>query len=259
MTSGPPLHAITREVSRAIGRCELTHLARQPIDVERARAQHLAYQETLARLGCTLHRLPEEPELPDSVFVEDVALVLDEVAIVLRPGAVSRRPEAASVARALAPFREVVQLAGCGTVDGGDVLRVGKVLVVGRSSRSDETGIATLAAALEPFGYAVRSVAVSGCLHLKSAVTAIGGGALLVNRNWVDPRDLSAWRPIEIDPGEPYAANALAVGETLIYPAAAFPATAGKLTRLGYLLEPVDLSELAKAEGAVTCCSLVFT
>jgi dimethylargininase len=226
--------------------------------VERARAQHRAYEQTLARLGCSLHRLPEEPELPDSVFVEDVALVLDEVAVILRPGAASRRPESETIAQALAPYREVIHLRGPGTVDGGDVLLVGKALVVGRSSRSNAEGIAELATMVRPYGYTVREAAVSGCLHLKSAVTEIGEGALLLNRAWVDPTDLSAWRLIEIDPGEPYAANALRVGETLVYPSAAFPATAEKLNRLGYRLEPVDLSELAKAEGAVTCCSLVF-
>ena len=253
------LHAVTREVSRAVGHCELTHLERWPIDVELARAQHRAYEETLGRLGCEVHRLLEEPELPDSVFVEDVALVLDEVAVILRPGAASRRPETDSVARALAPHRRLAPLLGPGTVDGGDVVRVGRDLVVGRSSRSDAAGTAELAGVVRPYGYTVREAAVSGCLHLKSAVTAIGEGTLLIHRAWVDPTDLSDWRLIEVDPGEPYAANALRVEETLVYPATAFPATAEKLERHGYRLEPVDLSELAKAEGAVTCCSLVFT
>jgi dimethylargininase len=253
------LHAVTREVSRAVGHCELTHLERWPIDVELARAQHRAYEETLGRLGCEVHRLPEEPELPDSVFVEDVALVLDEVAVILRPGAASRRPETDSVARALAPHRRLAPLLGPGTVDGGDVVRVGRDLVVGRSSRSEAAGTAELAEIVRPYGYTVREAAVSGCLHLKSAVTAIGDGTLLIHRAWVDPTDLSDWRLIEVDPGEPYAANALRVEETLVYPATAFPATAEKLERLGYRLEPVDLSELAKAEGAVTCCSLVFS
>lgn len=253
----PRFHAVTREVSRAIERCELTHLERQPIDVERARAQHRDYEAALARLGCRIHRLPEEPELPDSVFVEDTALVLDEVAVILRPGAASRRPESDSVARALAPYRELIHLQGPGTVDGGDVLQIGKHIVVGLSSRSDAAGIAELAEAVKPFGYAVRGTAVSGCLHLTSAVTEIGDGNLLIHRGWVDTTALSDWRLIDIDPSEPHAGNALRIGETLIYPTA-FPATAQKLERLGYRLEPVDLSELAKAEGAVTCCSLVF-
>src|SRR5512135_3526472 len=120
--------AITRQVSPAIGNCELTHLERMAIDVPLAQAQHHQYEECLAALGCEVHRLPAEPDLPDSVFVEDIAIVMDELAIITRPGADSRRPEAASIARALEPYRKLVYIQAPGTVDGGDVLRVGKTL-----------------------------------------------------------------------------------------------------------------------------------
>lgn len=256
-SSSPRLHAITRAVSRSLARCELTHLERTAIDVDVARRQHAAYEATLERLGCTLVRLPEERELPDSVFVEDTALALDEVAVILRPGAASRRQETASVARALSWFRPVVQLAGEGTVDGGDVLRLGRTLWVGRSSRSSEAGIAALAATIAPFGYDVRDVAIDGCLHLKSAVTAVADGLLLLNPRWVDGAGFPGCALVEVDPAEPHAANALRVGDTLVFPAA-FPRTAERLEARGLHLERVDLAELAKAEGAVTCCSLVF-
>jgi dimethylargininase len=254
------LHALVREVSRAIGRCELTHLERRPIDLARARAEHRGYVDALERLGIRVHELPEEPELPDSVFVEDTALALDGVAIVLRPGARSRRAETASVARALARHLQVRELEGEGTVDGGDVLRLGSTLFVGRSSRSDAAGAAALRRAVEPLGLGVREVTVEGCLHLKSAVTAIGTRALLGNPTWVD---LAAFAPfaeeiLEIDPAEPFAANALAAGDALIYPAAAYPRTAQRLARAGRRLEAVAVDELAKAEGAVTCCSILF-
>ncbi len=253
------LRAITRQVSRSLERCELTHLERQPIDLDRARHQHRAYEAALGRLGCAVEQLAEEPELPDSVFVEDVALVLDEVAILLRPGAASRRPEVPSVARALAAYRELRPLPGRGTVDGGDVLRLGRTLYVGRSGRSSRAGCDALRRLVSPLGYTVREVAIRGCLHLKSAVTAVAPDTLLVHRAWVDTAPFSGYRLVEVDPREPQAANALRLGDAAILYPSAFPATASRLEALGYPLERVDLSELAKAEGAVTCCSLVFS
>ncbi len=252
------LRAITRQVSRSLERCELTHLQRQPIDLDLARQQHRAYEAALGRLGCAVEQLAEEPDLPDSVFVEDVAVVLDEAAVILRPGAASRRPEAASVARALAAYRELLPLPGRGTVDGGDVLRLGRTLYVGRSSRSSRAGCAALRRLVARLGYTVREATVRGCLHLKSAVTAVAPDTLLLNRAWVDPAPFSGYRLVEVDPREPQAANALQFGDSAILYPSAFPATAARLEALGFPLERVDLSELAKAEGAVTCCSLVF-
>lgn len=257
------LHALTRDVSRSIAHCELTHLVREPIDLARARAEHRAYVGVLAELGARVVELPEEPELPDSVFVEDTVLVLGEVAVVLRPGALSRRPETATVARALGAHLEIRHLPGDGTVDGGDVLRCGETLYVGLSTRSDARGIAALAAVAAPLGFEVRAVAIDGCLHLKSAVTEIapagdrGPRTLLVNRDWVDAELFGEAAIVETDPAEPYAANALRVGGTLVY-SRAFPATAGRLRARGFDLALVDMGELARAEGAVTCCSVLF-
>lgn len=251
------LRALTREVPASIARCELTHIARVPIDLARARRQHEEYEAALARLGCLVERLEEEPALADSVFVEDTALVLDEIAVLLRPGAESRRTEVNGVAQALERHRPLLRMEGPGTIDGGDVLRVRRTLYVGLSTRSSHEGIAELRALVGGFGYDVRPVEVTGCLHLKSAATAIGDDTLLVNPSWVEPADFAAGRAIAVDPGEPYAANALRIRNRLIYPTT-FPATAKRLAAAGFELEPVDLSELAKAEGAVTCCSLVF-
>jgi len=249
--------AITRGVSTAIEHCELVHQERRPIDVALARRQHRRYEEALAALGCRVEALPADPELADSVFVEDAAIVLDEVAVVTRPGAESRRPETASIARALAPYRPLVSIAPPGTLDGGDVLRIGRTLYVGRSGRSNEAAIDQLSRALAPYGYAVRGVAMRGCLHLKSAVTALGEDTVLVNPKWVDPAVFAGTRPIEIDPRERGAANVLRIGERVIYPASV-PATRRRLAAAGVDVVEVDVSELQKAEGAVTCCSLVF-
>ncbi len=249
--------AITREVSPAIGRCELTHLAREPIDVARAVQQHRAYRDALRSLGCDVVALPAAPDLPDSVFVEDVAVVTDEVAVILRPGAPSRRGEAAAVAEELARHRLLVAMAGPGTVDGGDVLRIDRTLHVGASGRTDAEGIAELGRLVAPFGYDVRAVPVQGCLHLKSAVTEVGDGTLLLNAAWVDPDLFRSMAFVEVHPEEARAANALRIGSGVVYPAS-HPRTAERLARRGIAVHRVDVSELEKAEGAVTCCSLVF-
>ncbi len=251
------LIALTRQVSPAIGQCELTHLARQPIDVELARQQHHQYENALSALGCLVLRLPAEPTLPDSVFVEDTALVLDEVAIITRPGADSRKPETATVAQALKPYRPLHAIVEPGIIDGGDVLRLGKTLYVGLSSRSNQAAIEQVRAILAPYGYRVEGVAVTGCLHLKSAVTQVGADTLLVNPCWVDAETFGDWQIIEVDPSEPYAANAVLVNDAIIYPRS-YPLTHQRLVAAGVPVHLVDATELIKAEGAVTCCSLLF-
>ncbi len=251
------LVAITRAVSPKIGQCELTHLERQAIDAGLAQAQHGQYEACLAGLGCQVHRLPAEPDLPDSVFCEDAAVVLDELAIITRPGAASRRPETESIARALESFRRLAFIQSPGTLDGGDLLRVGRVLHIGLSGRSNPEGVRQMRDLVEPFGYQVQGVPVAGCLHLKSAVTQVGEDTLLINREWVDGRIFRALKLIDIDPGEPLGANALLVGSTVIYPTA-YPRTRRRLEEADIAVQTVDVSELAKAEGAVTCCSLIF-
>jgi dimethylargininase len=249
--------AITRQVSPAIDRCELTHIAREPIDYERACAQHRQYEDALRSLGINVISLGAEPDLPDSVFVEDVALVLDECAIMLNPGAPSRRPEVASVETALAPYRDIFRVQPPGTVDGGDILKVGRTIYVGMSSRSTDNAIEQIEAILEPIGYKVRAVNVTGCLHLKSAVTQVSKDTLLINPQWVSKDDFPGMQYIEVDPSEPYAANSVLVDDTIIYPSS-FPKTRAKLEKAGIKFRMVDADELAKAEGAVTCCALIF-
>ena len=175
------LLALVREISDALERCELSHLARQPIDLAEARRQHAGYVAALVEAGCRIEQLPPEPELPDAVFVEDTAVVLDELAVIVRPGAPSRRPEVESVGPALARHREVRRMSGPGTLDGGDVLRLGRSLIVGMTARSSAEGAGELAALTRSAGYEVRRVPVTGCLHLKSAVTEVADGLLLVN------------------------------------------------------------------------------
>lgn len=252
------LITVTRDVSPRVAECELTHLAREPINVERARAQHRQYEEILTALGCKLIRLPAEPELPDSVFVEDAAVVLDELAVITRPGAESRRTETSSIAEVLKPYRKLFHIEPLGTLDGGDVLQVGKTLYVGLSKRSNPQAIEQLHHIVRAFGYTVIGVKLHDCLHLKSAVTQVADDTLLVNRYWVDAGAFGSLRLIDVMLSEPFAANAVRIGETLIYPEA-FPETRKRLQEKGIPVRTVDASELAKAEGGVTCCSLVFT
>ncbi len=251
------LLAITRAVSASLAACELTHLPRRPIDVERAVAQHGAYEAALTDLGVRVVRAAPAPELPDAVFIEDTALVLDEVAILTRPGAPSRRAETAGVAASLAPYRPLRHLTAPATLDGGDVLCLGREVFVGESSRSNGEGIAQLQTALEPHGYRVIATPFRGCLHLKSAVTAVGERRLLVNPAWISPERFPGYDAIAVDPGEPAAANALLVDAAVIYPAH-FPRTAARLSARRVPLQLVECDELAKAEGGVTCCSLLF-
>jgi dimethylargininase len=249
--------AIVREISPNIGKCELTHFEREPIDFGRASAQHGEYRNCLERLGCTVISLPAEPDLPDSVFVEDAALVLDELAVILRPGAPSRRSETLSIAMALEPYRQLARLESPATMDGGDVLKIGKRIFVGLTTRSNAAGIEQLRAILKPLGYEVEGLPVRGCLHLKSAVTQVAADALLVNRSYLDADALPAMRRIEVDPTEPHAANGLWLDRSVIFPTA-YPNTRRRLEQQGIEVHPVDISELSKAEAAVTCCSLLI-
>jgi dimethylargininase len=250
--------AVTRAISDAFQDCQLTCLPRTPIDLDRARAQHDAYEWALVELGCTVRRVDSGADMPDAVFVEDIAVVFAEGAILTRPGAESRRIETPAVADALArfglPLREIQEP---GTLDGGDVLVVGRDVFIGASTRTNAQGIDQMRRILTRLGYRVRAVPVQGCLHLKSAAAAVAPGTLLINRNWVPADAFTELVLIDVDADEPLAANALLVGDTVIYPAA-FPRTRDRLEQHGVRVRTVDVDELAKAEGGVACCSLVF-
>lgn len=249
--------AITRAVSRALQDCELSHLPRVPIDLALARRQHAAYEQALREAGCEVRQLAELPQHPDSVFVEDTVIVLDEVAVITRPGAASRRGEVDSMVAALAGQRETLRVEAPGTLDGGDVLCLDRVLYVGASARSSAEGIAQLGRLLAPFDYRVVAAPLRDCLHLKSAVTQVADGQLLVNPDWVDAACFTGWTMVAVDAAEPHAANTLRLGDAVIHAASA-PRTTAKLRALSIDVRSVDMSEMEKAEGAVTCCSVIL-
>jgi dimethylargininase len=251
------LTAITRKVSSALANCELSFIERKTIDMGKARAQHHAYEELLGKLGARVISLPEEPDLPDSMFVEDPAIVLEEVAVICPLGTETRRKEAPTLAAALEKYRKLAYIKLPGTLEGGDVLRVGKKVFVGDTARSNPEGIRQLAVILEHYGYDVTAVAVTGCLHLKSAVTCLGPNTLLGNRAWFHWKRMEGFDWVDVDPTEPHAGNALAIGDSVIFPAS-FPRTRAKIEAQACKVLSLDISELQKAESGLTCSSLLF-
>src|SRR5438445_3675107 len=208
-------------------------------------------------MGACVISLSDEPYLPYSIFFEDPAIVLDELAVILPLGTETRRREAPSLAQALARFRKLAYLSLPGLLEGADVLRIGRKLFVGLTARSNAEGIRQLAAILSPYKYEVIAVPVTGCLHLKSAVTHLGRNTLLANRAWFDITPLAGHEWIDVNPAEPHAANALALAGTVILPSS-FLRTRDRIEARGFHVTPLDISELQKAESGLTCSSLLF-
>lgn len=252
-----PLVAVTHQPSPRMNDALRTFIDVAPIDLAKVAAQHAAYRALLEKAGAEVVVLDANLELPDAVFVEDTAIVLDELAVLTSMGAPARRAEQPAIEAELRKHRaEITRLALPGTLDGGDVLRVGRTLLVGASGRTNGAGIAGLAACLRPFGYEVRKVAIAGCLHLKSACTALPDGSLLVNPRWLDARDLDGFALVAVADDEPDAANVVLVNDQIIT-ASAHPRTRAIIEARGFAVWTTDLSEIAKAEGCGTCLSLL--
>lgn len=251
------LIAITRGVSPSINNCELTFNAREPIDVGKAIAQHKAYQNLLTELGCEVISLPAEPDLPDAVFVEDPVVVVDEVAVISNMGAPSRRPEARTLVQTLSRFRPIKFLTEPATLDGGDVMRVGRSIFVGLSKRTNEQGIMQLREILQPHGYEVQSIEVTECLHLKSACSFVGKNTILINRSLIDGGAFHDFELLDVPVEESHGGNALLVNDVVIM-AESFPKTRAQLEHRGFDVRTINQSELEKAEAGVTCSSVIF-
>ncbi len=255
-TTGRRLIAITHVPSPRMASGERTYVGREAIDPVLARHQHDAYEDALRACGATVVRLEANRELPDCVFVEDTAIVLDEVAVMMSMGAESRRAEPPAIEEALREYREIERVTLPATIDGGDVVRCGRALYVGESPRTNRAGIEALREIVKAYGYTVTGVPVRNCLHLKSACSALPDGSFLVNRDWIDVSSLPSHRLAQVPPNEPWAGDVLVIGERIIV-SDAFPQTVGLLGKRWEVI-PVSVSEFAKAEGGVTCMSLVF-
>lgn len=252
------LTAITRAISPCIGDCELTYLRRHPIDIEKATQQQQAYERLLAELDLRVISLPAEPLLPDAVFVEDTAVVTDEVAVITTMGVAARQLEVESISELLAKYRQLQCINGAGTLEGGDVVRgAGRTLFVGVSKRTNMDGVNQLQRILKPYDYGVVPVEVKGCLHLSTGAGFIGRNTVLVNSDWVDVSPFAGLDIIDVSTTEPWGANALTFGNDVLI-AASCPQTAARVRERGFRVHAVDISELEKAEGGLTCMSIVF-
>lgn len=257
--SGPELElvAITREPSPRMELGERTYIDDAPIDGTLALAQHQQYQAALSRCGARVVTLAGCAEQPDCVFVEDTAIVLDEIAVMMSMGATSRRDEVPTIEGALRGFRAVARIELPARIDGGDVVRSGRGVFVGLSQRTNAAGVDALRNILAPFGYMVTGIPVLRCLHLKSACSALPDGSFLVNENLIDASALQGRERVPVPNAEPLAGDVLVIGDRIIV-SDAFPETSALLASRGWDVIPVSVSEFAKAEGGVTCLSLVF-
>ena len=251
------LRAITHTVSPRIVDCELTFIDRSPIDFDLAVRQHDNYCAALERLGVTVERLSGNDSYPDSCFVEDTAVVVDELAVICSMGVESRRGETRLIERELSRYRETAHIRLPATIEGGDVLRVGRKVFVGRSSRTNEQGIEGLSELLSPYGYTIVPVRTKGSLHLKSTCAAIDDETLFVNPEWVELDRLSGFNLVHTPAAEPHSANVLRVGPAVCVQAG-FPQAAELISRLVGRVEVIDTSELRKAEAGLTCSSIIF-
>lgn len=249
--------ALTHAVTASLAHCELTFLARQPIDVRKAERQHGAYCDLLRACGADVRTVSVSPEHPDAVFVEDAVIVLDEVAIAAAMGTPARRGEVERLVPVVAEHRVIERVVLPATLEGGDVLRVGRALYVGESPRTNAAGIEALRRIAGRHGYRVISVPVHGCLHLKTACTALDSRTVLANPAWFDARPFSDMKIVAVAPEEPFAANVLPLGGVLCA-SAAHPRTLAILLSLGYRVRSTDISELEKAEAGMTCLSVLI-
>jgi len=249
--------ALTHSVSPSIGRCELSFVERKPINYEMAVKQHEHYCAALSNCGIKVIELSVNRSYPDSTFIEDTAVVVDEIAIMASMGVDSRRGEIRGIELELAKYREIARIQPPATLEGGDVLLVGKQVFVGLTPRTNQAGVDSLRTVLEPFGYQISSVAVRDCLHLKSACTAINNHTLLVNPHWIELKPFRDFRIITVPEQEPWAANSLHINHTT-YLHAGFSKMVTLLRSLGFSVKTINISELLKAEAGLTCSSIRF-
>lgn len=251
------LSALTRGVSPSIGDCKLTFMEREPVDVAVATRQHDAYTRCLGQMGVQVISLDLLSESPDAVFIQDTAVVVDEVAVMATMGVACRVDEVESVAEILSSHRPLRHLSPPATLEGGDVVRVGRTLYVGDSGRTNPEGIRQLSDILARYDYEVRPVGVRGCLHLSTGCSYLGRGLMLLNPVWVDAEAFRQFEILEVPETESWAANTIAVGDTVLM-ASAFERTCALVEEHGFNVITTDISELQKAEGALTCMSLMF-
>lgn len=228
-----------------------------PIDLAQARRQHATYRATLEAFGAEVTLLAADEACPDCCFIEDTAVVAGGIALVTRPGAPSRQSEGPAVAAALAPWVELATMPGPATLDGGDCLRLGRTLYIGRSARTNLAGIARAAEVFEPRGYRVVAVDLPPhVLHLKCVASPLGGDRVLLAEQTLPAALFAGAAIVWVPPEETYAANAVAIGDQVVI-AAGFPRTHAALDAAGLRVHPIATTEMRKADGSLTCLSIL--
>lgn len=248
--------AMVREVPDSFVQA-LTMGDRPVLDVERARSQHAAYRDMLTDAGYDLTVVAADENCPDCPFIEDAAVVLDTFAIITRPGAPERQPETGPVADALSALMPIQAIGTPGTVDGGDVMKVGNTVFIGRSARTNDAGIAQFAELASADGLRVVAAPVSEVLHLKSAAVPLDDETILIASDCTDPSVFVGYRLIEKPPSEKHG-SALRLHDGRVVVTANSPMTIGTLQGAGYEVGWADTTEFQKADGGLTCLSLLF-
>jgi dimethylargininase len=249
--------ALTRPVPASFASALCAAAPDEPIDVARARRQHAAYSAALTELGATVVQLPRADQLADSCFVEDTAVVAEGLAVITRPGAPSRRGEPAATAEVLAAHCELVSMIEPATLDGGDCMRVGRTIFVGRSARTNDAGIARLASAFEPRGVRVVPIDMPpAVLHLKCVCAPLGDDRITLAEGTIPREAFGGLHVVPVPAGESYAANVLCIGERVLV-ADGYPRTREALERAGLRTMALATSEFRKADGALTCLSIL--
>jgi dimethylargininase len=247
--------AVVRAPSSRLAEGIVTHIGRTPVDLGLARVQHAGYAGALAAAGWTIEQAPAADDCPDSVFIEDTVVVCEDLAVLSRPGAPERRAEVAGVAGMTGSLGlRTARIEEPGTLDGGDVLQVGRTVYVGRGGRTNGAGIRQLRALLAPLGRTVVAVPLGQVLHLKSAVTALPDGTFLLLPELVPAGLFPAVRPVDEETG----CHVVPLGGDRVLIAASAPRTAALLDDLGFTPVVVDISEFEKLEGCVTCLSVLL-
>lgn len=229
----------------------------KPIDVQLARKQHAEYVHALREANVRVEILEANENFPDACFIQDPAMVIRDVAVLNRMGASSRAGETDLVADILRARFETHALTAPATLEGGDVLNVGDTLFVGETERTNRAGIEQLRVLLEPRGISVRGIVVREFLHLLTAVTYIGHNTIVVHQDFAEHPNLKAFTRVIVPREEAYCANTLGIGKYVIVPAG-FPKTNEKLRAEGFEVLPAPMSEFYKADGGVSCLSLIW-
>jgi dimethylargininase len=252
-TTRAGFRALVRRPSPRLAEGLVTHIDRAPVDAELAHQQWEAYVRALDSCGWASTEVDPAPDCPDSVFVEDAVVMFGSTAVVTRPGAESRRAETPAALRRVTELGYRVATMSRGRLDGGDVLKVGELVYVGRGGRTDAEGVAELRSIVEPLGHRVLAVPMTKALHLKSAVTALPDGSIVGYSPVVDdPTFFPHYRSMPEEAG----AHVVDLGAGRLLMSSRAPRSADLVASLGYQPVLVDISEFEKLEGCVTCLSV---